>query len=349
MSALEERPAAPAPDPAIRWIAGCGFGCLALIVLVIVVIAAGVAWLGREGPARPEEVLDDGREAAALTVDLRADDPAVIDLLVGFQESAQRVGDAQAPIRLPEFFQRMRREDVRRNLPVRLEYLRWRGEGEAPGPWLVRLTLGQGAWKARLAMRLLGWMLARGAGSPSESIDGVELLAIGPAGDEVAATVVSNRVLVSRDVALLRRSLDPAGRLGAEPDAARESAELLAAVAIDGEDGRGYLRPVGALSTPEGAPPIAIAAASFEIASRDVVRFRVAMRCAAAPTDPRAAAEALEGWVTAFPRVNDLRVVREGEPFWLDSRTRVIEGRIEGIEGLLGSLFTARSEDAATP
>ncbi|HEX6852593.1 MAG TPA: hypothetical protein VF139_14450 [Candidatus Polarisedimenticolaceae bacterium] len=349
MSALEERPAAPAADPAMRWIAGCGFGCLALIVLAIVVVAIAVSWLGREGPPRPEEVLADGRESAAFTVDLRADDPAVVDLLTGFQESAQRVGDAQSPFKVPEFFQRMRREDVRRSLPVRLEYLRWRGEGDAAGPWLTRLTLGQGAWKARMAMRLVGWVMSRGEGSRRETVDGVDLLVIGPKEDNVAATVVSNRVLISRDAALLRRSLDPGGRVGAEPEAAAESATLLAAVAIDGEDGRGYLRPVGALSTPDGAPPIAIAAGSFEIASRDVVRFRVAVRCASAPTDANAAAEALEAWVTAFPRINDVRVVREREPFWLDPATLVIEGRVEGIEGLLGSLFSAKREGAANP
>lgn len=348
MSALEERPAAPAPDPAMKWIAGCGFGCLALIVLAVVVVSAGVMWLGREGPPRAEETLADGRESASLTVDLRPEDPAVIDLLGGFQESAQRASDATSPIRVPEFFQRMRREDVRKSLPLRFEFVRWRGEGEAAGPWLTRLTLGQGAWKARIAMRLVGWLMARGEGSRRETIDGVEVLVIGPHHDNVATTVVANRVLISRDAALLRRALDPASRTAAEPEAANESAALLAALALDGEDGRGYLRPLGAFSTPEGAPPIALAAASFDVVSRDTVGFRAAVRCAGPPADPKAAAVALEAWLTAIPRVNDIRVVRVREPFWLDPATLVIEGRIEGIEGLLGSLFSAAPEGAAT-
>lgn len=336
MSALQERPAAPAPDPAMKWIAGCGFGCLALIVLLVVAGVALVSWLGREGPPRPEEVLVDGAESMAFTLDLRPEDPAVIELLTGFQESAVKVRDAQSVVKIPPFFESLRREDVRRNLPMRIDVARWGGEGDAPAPWIVRLTLGQGAWKARFTMRLFSWMFSRGGAARRETVDGVEILVVGGEEQAFAATAVGNRVLVAGEPAMLRRALEGGGGTSADRTA------LLEAVRIDGEDGRGYLRPAG-------EPSVALAAASFDVASRDVMRFRAAVRSEEPPADPKAAARAMEERLAAFLGFNDLRVVREGEPYWLDPRTLVLEGRVEGIEGLLGSLFTARREGAATP
>ena len=336
MSALEETPRAPAPDPAMKWIAGCGFGCLALVVLVVVAAVAVVSWFGREGPPRAEEILVDGGESAALTVDLRADDPAVVDLLTGLQDQATKVGAPEARVKLPPFFQNLRREDLRRSLPVRFEVVRWPAEGEGAEPWIVRLTLGQGAWKARFTMRLFSWVFSRGNGAHRETIDGVEVLVVGPAEDALSAAVVGNRVLVSREASTLRRVL----RGGGPAEPGRRA--LVEAVRLDGEDGVGYL-------LPEGDAALTLAAASFDVASRDVVRFRAALRSPTPPEDPQAAARAIEERLTTFLGFKDLRVVREGEPYWLDPTTLVIEGRVEGIEGLLASFFSATTPDAANP
>jgi hypothetical protein len=305
-----------------------------------------------EAPGRAPETFFVGDEARYWCLALRPDDKGLAALFARFDEindaTRRKVfsGTFLESFPLPQ--RRARLDEV---APLTLELaLSTKGDASglpAPSGWAGRATLSHGVFKIRAVLKVMRYLASRQPGKfGTLDVDGVTVTELHDEDVELAIATVGNRVIATSDASRMRAMLQPS----AEPRSAR-LAELIALrqkVAIDGEDGWGFLAPMrlGGLSKPI---TIGGATASFDLNERDELAFN-AIVLDASPIDEgnafRGSPEDCRAVASAFlPGVPDdaIEIDEEGAKRGDHPGTQC-SGRISGVSRQLAELLGRATE-----
>lgn len=320
-------PLKPERSPLVSCLVGCGIA-VGVTLLLVIVAAAFVTWrLVRQGPEHPEVHLRDGTETSWLVVDARPDDAglvAVASTLSGKLDETR----ARANVPWAGLFHSNLEGDLRRWLPARVEVVYY-----PDGSFAARARSESGGRSLRMMFRTVGWIVSRRTGSEvtSEEIDGVPVMHGKPESPGIA--LIGDRFLVAGPLARLRSLLEGSH---ADPEAdektwVEETDGLAEAARLPDEDVHGYYR--------SSDPAIRAVAWSADLATADRVTWRTAVRLHSPPADPEAFAEKVEPALLGWPIPEGTEVTIDGTKRWLDDRTLVVSGSVDGIEGLLDGFF----------
>ena len=254
-------------DPLVRFLWGCAL-VAAVLAALVVGLALAVGWqLTRdEAPGRPIEAFLLGDEARYWRVDLKPDDAGLAALLARFNEinddrrRALLEGTFLEHVPIPS--RQARLSDL---APLTLELALVMSDPadgpQVPVAWTARGTLSRGLWKARAALKLIGWVARPGATEGGRvDVDGIAVTRVGPG---FALSTVGNRVLAASDGDRMRHVLQSAR--GPSPLEDPRLAALHETIRSPGEDAWAFTT---------GAT---VAAASFDVTEGDDLVFRVAM------------------------------------------------------------------------
>lgn len=333
-------------------VSGCLVGCLiAAAAAVAIVLAVGtfVGWkLTRPNPPAPDVTLRDGTETMYVHARLEPDDPGLGALAASFAAAARDI--ARARPGAPPMIDVPRAQARLDALPADFDVVRRaRGDGSDA---LVGAVRFEGRPKTvRAVFRVAAFFAPAEGTSGLRRIDRdgrttlvVEKTVGNPGAPELAVTMVGDRIVGARDLETLEAALAAV----AESGAADEPSSLAGEVRLEAETGWGYVRPHAAAA----AGAVRLAVVSFKLVGEDLVRWRAALRSDDAPKDKDASAQAFVAWLAGIPLPGSMKVTLDRTTRWLDDRTLVVEGTVDGIQRAARAIFEARSAgvtDAPTP
>jgi hypothetical protein len=332
------RPAPKSTDPVVKVLIGCGLIAGGIIVLAILVVFS-IGWqLTRDETAgRAAEGFLLGDETAYWSFELKPDDRGVTHTLQQVHEQAEATRDEVLKNSPLSFLGSLRqRNKMTELLPLKVEF------AAAPETWSGRVGFSRGAWKIRLASKMVRWVAGRGRDgiARSHDVDGVPVTTIQDpkSSGEFSFAMVGNRLVFAGREDRLERALDTSRGASGVRDPRIDV--LHDTVRLEGEDGWAF-----------AAGP---AVASFDVSEGDELRFRIS---GPAPVDARETppAELAMARVRAFLPYfrDDAFVLDPGAPALQADGSWLISGRIPEFSKKIAAMFlrfsASRTEGPSEP